>query len=73
MEIKGSFDGWETSRRLEKQPDASWAIAAYLAPGMYQVPAAASATRPFVCIRVAVASCSPCQTVGGQHAKNLRL
>ena len=38
VEIKGSFDGWDTSRRLQQQPDATWAIAAYLSPGMYQVP-----------------------------------
>mmetsp|Transcript_7776 Transcript_7776/g.22987 ORF Transcript_7776/g.22987 Transcript_7776/m.22987 type:complete len:437 (+) Transcript_7776:2706-4016(+) len=36
VEIKGSFDGWETSRRLQQQPDGTWAIAAYLGPGMYQ-------------------------------------
>lgn len=73
VEIKGSFDGWETSRRLEKQPDASWAIAAYLAPGMYQVPTAAAALRPSVCTRMAVACRSPCSTIDGQQAKNLRL
>lgn len=37
VEVKGSYDGWGPARRLQKQPDGSWAIAAYLSPGVYQV------------------------------------
>ena len=35
--MKGSFDGWGPAQRLQRQPDGSWAIAAYLMPGVYQV------------------------------------
>ena len=37
VEVKGSWDGWGPARRLRQQPDATWCIAAYLTPGMYQV------------------------------------
>ena len=37
VEVKGSYDGWGPARRLQKQPDGSWSIAAYLSPGVYQV------------------------------------
>jgi len=37
VEVKGSYDGWGPARRLQQQPNGSWAIAAYLAPGVYQV------------------------------------
>jgi 5'-AMP-activated protein kinase regulatory beta subunit len=36
VEVKGSYDGWGPARRLQKQPDGSWSIAAYLSPGVYQ-------------------------------------
>ena len=41
VEVKGSYDQWRSVRRLERRArDGTWAITAYLPPGVYQVRAA---------------------------------
>ena len=37
VEVKGSYDQWKSVRKLEHAGhDTSWAITAYLPPGVYQ-------------------------------------